>query len=413
MLTPPASWLTAKRVRIHGLLLAVCLWTTYAVDISTPGLRDRYGLVKGTDFLHFYTLGSLALRDRGDFLYDMRGQAVVTLERVPQAGGAFYLPLYGPQVSLFFAPLARLAYSWALTAWLSLNVVIYALCCYAIWKRCANLQSYGWAVLILAVAFPGFFHLILWGQTSGLALLCFTSGFLAINSERHFLAGLAIGSLIFKPQLALAAAAIFLFSGEWRTVLGAISAVVAQLALAWAHYGTSVMRSYLQALSKIPNVAPLLEPRLYQTHSLRSFWSLLLPWPGLAFTCYVVCAIAVLLVAIRCWRSRAPLNLRYSVLLLATVLVAPHLTVYDLVILAPAFLLLGDWALQTPAHPLAQSVQALLYISYPLFLLGPVSRVTHVQLSVLVMTALVWICRQEILKPASASLLNSRSGPAQ
>src|SRR5207249_1526765 len=84
---------------------------------------------------------------------------------------------------------------------------------------------------ILAMAFPGFFHLILWGQTSGLALLCFTLGFLAINSERHFLAGLAIGSLIFKPQLALAVAAIFLFSGEWRTVLGVISAAAAQLAL--------------------------------------------------------------------------------------------------------------------------------------------------------------------------------------
>ena len=95
--------------------------------------------------------------------------------------------------------------------------------------------------------------------------------------------------------------------------------------------------------------------------------------------------------------------MRYSVLLLASVLVAPHLTVYDLVILAPAFLLLGDWAIQTPAHPLAPAAQVLLYISYPLFLLGPVSRFTHVQLSVLAMTALVWICRQEILKPASVS----------
>ncbi len=55
------SWLTAGRVRIHGLLLAVCLWTVYAVDMSTPGLLDRNGLVKGTDFLHFYTLGTLAL----------------------------------------------------------------------------------------------------------------------------------------------------------------------------------------------------------------------------------------------------------------------------------------------------------------------------------------------------------------
>src|SRR5438067_508427 len=135
----------------------------------------------------------------------------------------------------------------------------------------------------------------------------------------------------------------------------------------------------------------------------RKFPCSLLPSPGVAFAFYMICAIAVLVTAIQCWRHRAPLNLRYSILLLASVLVAPHLTVYDLVILAPAFLLLGDWAIQTPAHPLAPAAQLLLYISYPLFLLGPVSRFTHVQLSVLVMTALVWICRQEILKPASAS----------
>jgi len=85
------------------------------------------------------------------------------------------------------------------------------------------------------------------------------------------------------------------------------------------------MRSYLQALSRIREVAPLLEPRLYQTHSMRSFWSLLLPWPGVAFAFYMVWAIAVLVIAIQCWRHRAPLNLHYSVLLLATVLVAPHL----------------------------------------------------------------------------------------
>src|SRR5438094_4443678 len=242
--------------------------------------------------------------------------------------------------------------------------------------------------------FPGFFHLILWGQTSGLAMLCFTLGFLAINSERHFLAGLAIGSLIFKPQLALAAAAISLFSGEWRTVLGAISAAAAQLALAWAHYGTSVMRSYLQALSRISKVAPLLEPRLYQTHSLRSFWSLLLPWPCVAFAFYVICAIAVLVFAIQCWRSRAPLNLRYSVLLLATVLVAPHLTIYDLVIVAPAFLLLADWVIGNPENRLRDELKILLYLSYALPLLGPIARWTHVQLSVIALSALLLLAWQ-------------------
>jgi len=386
-----ASWLTAKRIRIHGLLLAVCLWTIYAVDISTPGLIDRNGLVKGTDFLHFYTLGNLALHGRGDLLYDMRAQAELTHQFVSRAPDSVYVALYGPQMSLFFAPFARLPYGWALTAWLALNLLIYAFCCYAVWKKCPSLHAHRWTVVILAVAFPGLFHLFAWGQTSGLALLCFTLAFLALENDRPLLAGLAIGSLIFKPQLGLAAAVVFLFARQWKVVAGAVMAAALQLSVAWLHYGSEIMRNYWHALTHVKEVLPLLEPRLYQTHSLRSFWSLLLPWPRAAFTLYAVSTLAVLLFAIRLWKSESPLTLRYSGLLLATVLISPHLTVYDLIILAPAFLLLGDWSLSHVDDHSAPLLQQLLYFCYPLFLIGPLARMTHVQLSVVAMAALLWV----------------------
>ncbi len=385
------SWLTAGRVRIHGLLLAVCLWTVYAVDISTPGLLDRNGLVKGTDFLHFYTLGNLALHGRGDLLYNMRAQAGLARELVAQAPDSLYVPLYGPQLSLFFAPFARLPYGWALTAWLAVNVLIYAFCCHAVWKSCPSLQAYRSTVLILAIAFPGFFHLLAWGQTSGLALSCFTLAYLALRRDRALLAGLAIGSLIFKPQLGLAAAVVFVLAREWKVAAGAVAAASIQLAAAWMLYGGEVMRAYFHALMHLREVLPLLEPRLYQTHSLRSFWSLLLPWPRVAFAMYAICAVGVLVLAIRAWRSEAPLSVRFSALLLATVLVSPHLTVYDLVILAPAFLLLGDWALGHREQKVAPRIQQLIYVCYLLFLTGPLARMTHVQLSVAAMTALLWI----------------------
>ncbi|MGH9547274.1 MAG: glycosyltransferase family 87 protein [Terriglobales bacterium] len=386
------SWLTARRIFIHGLLLAVCLWTVYAVDMSTPGLLDRNGLVKGTDFLHFYTLGSLALRGRGDLLYDMRAQAELAHDLVAQAPNSLYVPLYGPQVSLFFAPFARLTYGWALAAWLAVNVLVYAFCCRAVWKNCPSLQEYRWTVVILAIAFPGFFHLLAWGQTSGLALLCFTLAYLALRRDRTLLAGLAIGSLIFKPQLGLAAAVVFLLAREWKVVVGAVGAASIQLGLAWMHYGTGVMRTYLHALTHLGEVLPLLEPRLYQTHSLRSFWSLLLPWPRIALALYAVSALGLLVLAVQCWRRKAPLSIRFAALLFATVLVSPHLTVYDLVILAPAFLLLGDWALAHREQQLAPRIQQLLYVCYLLFLMGPLARMTHLQLSAAAMTALMWIC---------------------
>jgi hypothetical protein len=390
----PGLWLTAKRIRIHGLLLAVCLWTIYAVDMSAPGPLDRNGLVKGTDFLHFYTLGSLARQGRGDLLYDMRAQAELTRQLLPQAPDSLYVPLYGPQVSMLFSPFARLPYGWALAAWLSANVLIFAFCCYAVWRTRPALQANGWTILILAIAFPGFFHLLAWGQTSGLALLFFTLAYLALRRDWKFLAGLAIGSLIFKPQLGVAAAIVFVCAGEWKVVAGALSAASIQLAAAWAHYGTAVMHTYLNALLHVGDVLPLLEPRLYQTHSLRSFWSMLLPWPRLAFALYAVSAIVVLLIAVRCWRNNATLEIRYVALLLATVLVSPHLTVYDLVILAPAFILLGEWASVNGASLLAGRARLLLYFCYPLFLLGPLARLTHLQLSAVAMIGLLWITLQ-------------------
>ena len=179
----------------------------------------------------------LALRGRGDLLYDMRAQAELARKLVAQAPDSLYVPLYGPQLSLFFAPFARLPYGWALTAWLAVNILIYAFCCHAVWKSCPSLQAYRWTVLILAIAFPGFFHLLAWGQTSGLAL-CVSRWLISpCRADQQLLAGLAIGSLIFKPQLGLAAAVVFVFAREWKVMAGAVAAGSIQLAAAWMLYG--------------------------------------------------------------------------------------------------------------------------------------------------------------------------------
>ena len=162
------GWLTAKRLRAHGTILALCLWSMYVWNLATPGLHDRNGNLKGTDFLHLYTLGSLAVQHRGGDLYDMKAQATLAAERVHEAAGIRYLPLYPPQVSMFFAPLAHLSYAWALMLWWSCSIFVYGICCYGIWRACPNLQDRRGTVALLAVAFPAFFHLIAWGQTSAL-----------------------------------------------------------------------------------------------------------------------------------------------------------------------------------------------------------------------------------------------------
>ena len=386
-------WLTSRRLRSHGLLLGLTLWLLFFWTLATPGLRDRNGNLKGTDFLHFYTLGYLAANHRGADLYDMDSQAAVSAHLVTEATGIRYLPSYPPQVSILFAPLARLSYGWALSLWWVFNAGVYGVCCYSIWRACENLRHYGGTVAILSVAFPGFFHLIAWGQTSAIALACFTLMFFLLRDRREVLAGVVLGCLVFKPQLGLAAAIVFVGVGAWKILAGAVFSAAAQLLAGFLYYGKEPLSLWLRALWNVRDVLPFLEPRPYQTHCLRTFWSMLLPWDTLSAALYAVSAAIVIGLTIAAWRrgESAPLGLKYSALLLATVLVAPHLTVYDLVILAPAFLLLADWLLAAPLQPTTRRLGTLLYLVYALPLLGPFSRWTHIQLSVIAMAASMYL----------------------
>ena len=398
------SWLTGRRLHAHGTILALCLWSLYLWNIATPGLRDRNGNLKGTDFLHLYALGSVAAAHRGPDLYDMNAQAALTAERVPQAAGIRYLPLYPPQVSLFFAPLAHLSYGWALFLWWIFSAMVYGTCCYGVWRACPNLREYRGTVALLALAFPAFFHLIAWGQTSALALACFTLMFFLLRDRREFLAGLVLGCLIFKPQLGLAAAAVFVSIGAWKIVLGAILSAAGQMLVGVLYYGMEPLRQWARMLLHVQAMLPLLEPKLYQTHSLRTFWSMLVPWPEVSLSLYIVSAAVALGLTIACWKrgTALPLPLQYSALLLTSVLVAPHLTAYDLVILAPALILLADCLVAQTPRASTRWLGSLLYFVYVLPLLGPFARWMHVQLSVVAIAAsvyMIWSIARESSSP--------------
>lgn len=384
-----AQALTLHRIRVHAALIAIALWSVFVWDYSTPGLLDRNGLLKGTDFLHMYTIGTLAREGRFTELYDVGAQNQLAGELVPEAKGLVYLPLYGPQVALMFSPLTVLSYGKALLVWLTLNAALYGASCCLVWRQCPGLRNYPGTVALAACALPAFFHLLVWGQTSGLALVFLTMMFLALKRGRKFVAGLTFGLLFFKPQLGLAGFVIFLLAAEWRILAGAAITSSVQIAAGWLLCGTAVMRDYLANLWHIPANITLLEPKLYQLHSWRGFWALLIPWPRAAG--FLVGASIVISIALgfRSWTGGQTLNLRFSALLLASVLVAPHLTIYDLVILAPAFILLVAWGLESPHSP--ASLRVLLYLCFVLPLLGPLARWTHLQVTVLATAGLLYL----------------------
>src|SRR5262249_27211039 len=73
------------------------------------------------------------------------------------------------------------------------------------------------------------------------------------------------------------------------------------------------------------------------------------------------------------WRSSAPFNVRFSAMVIALVLVNPHVNAYDLVLFAPVYLLLADW-LADPSNlagSAAHDLQALPVCLFPSFVAPP------------------------------------------
>lgn len=387
-----ARWLNPRRIRAHALLLAICLWGVCAVDFSTRGVFDRAGNLKFQDFLPLYISGHLVAEHRSTDLYNAKVRNDEFLSLVGESTRVRLANVYGPQVSLLFLPFARAPFLKAGFLWAVLNVLLYFACLYAVSRHLPNLQRHRNSVAIAAFAFPPLFHFFVRGQTSVVVLVCFTVAFLALRNRRNFLAGVAMGCVLLKPQFLLALPLIFLFSQAWSILAGLLLSAGAQLGFACLYFGPLIMKDYFGLLlhpSAWIDVAELsLAP--IQMHSLRSFWSLLIPAESISLILYLLCSILVLAIAVIIWKSPSDLNVRYSALIFADVLINPHLFIYDLLVLAPALLLLADWGF-TREDTIRFPVQVLLYLAFVLPLFGPLSRWTHLQLSVIAFAALLGV----------------------
>jgi alpha-1,2-mannosyltransferase len=365
--------LTGRRIQVEAVLLGIFIWANLVLTLT-----GRYGY---SDFLQFYTQGAVALQRNAGLLYDFAAQTAFAHELLPGSQDVPCIPVHPPQVSVLFSMFARMTYSHAALLWRLITCAGYALCCYALWVACPNLRGYSAAVALAAAAFPGLLFLIKFGQTTVIALAAFTWAFYCLRGNRQFAAGLAIGLLAYKPQLGLVAAGIFLLTRAWRVVAGALVTGLGQYALACWWYRKPIAIDFLLLLGRLRHLdTGAYEPKEWAMHSLRPFWQrMLLPSSALGFPLYLVTAAVVFLCCLRVWKSASPLPLRFSAFLLATVLVDPHLYIYDLVILAPALMLLVDWWLGLQAQD-SRVFTALVYLSYGSSLLIAIAQTNWVSM---------------------------------
>lgn len=373
------------------MILALCLWGVCAVDYSTPGIFDRAGNIKFQDFIQFPVASRLIAHGRADKLYDDQVLASEIRAIVVRDTSVQLRYFYGPQVALPFLPLISLSFLAQAGVWVTLSLLLYLGCLYLIWKSCPSLRAYPGVVLLCAVAYPPSFHFFVRGQISVVALLCFTAAYLAFLRQHDWLAGIALGFLLFKPPFLVGVAIVLFFSQAWKTLAGIAISAATQFALTFLYFGRDVMHNYMHMMIRSASQPGSTELSLspIQMHSLRSFWVLLVPPSSVVWLLYLLSCFVVIAIAARVWRSPASVGMRFSALVLVSVLINPHMYIYDLLVLAPALLLLADWSARNPQHHSTPTICVLLYLAFLLPLFGPLARWTRVQVSVIVFAGLL------------------------
>lgn len=381
---------------MHAVLTAIVLWIALIITfIAGPGDRSVAGPLKGADFIYFYTVGSLAKTHHTSALYDFDALHAEQIALVPESAAEFYPPVYPPNVALVFAPFASLPFRSAMFLWNLITIVAFAFIVASAWRPVAVDLPDRRFVVAAAAAFPPFWNLVLHGQATILILAAFWVGWIALERQKRFWAGMAFGLLLIKPQFAIPLAVIVLFCGEWAMLAGAVTSIGIQLGTVALLLGGSVLKAYAAFVPLMLRHADLLEPKPAQSHSLRALTRLapdsigLLIWVGLSAV--------VLFHVVKVWKTDSPVRVRLGVAILASLLVNPHVIVYDATVLALPLIWLGAYVQQR--RPAIDSPRFWICV-YWLYvtLLAPTAAVVSVQVSVLLMMWVLWLVARSVTR---------------
>lgn len=374
----------AGELRGQLIIFAVVLWTLGAVNIAGSHTRLIGG--RGSDFLHFYALATVGASSPSEFADSLRVRDA-QLRAVPESVDHHYPSVYGPQVAIALSPLARFNYVTALTVWSLVTVGLYSAAMFVAIRGSKICRRYPSVAVLGAVGFPPFWYLVQYGQLSAVALVLVVLASEFVIRGRPVAAGAMLGLLIYKPSIFVPIIAILGLGGAWQMAAAMVVSGVIEVASTLWWVGPQGLQEYVELMLKLPSMAHLMAARPDQMHSLRSLWSLLLGESSLSTGLYAISAVAALIAAAHIWRKVERPAVRMAALLLGTVLASPHFYVYELVLLAPAWVWLADWYL---SESLPLSVGRTLYVGYLSALFGYVATAVPIQLSVLCAAFLLW-----------------------
>lgn len=314
-----------------GLTLATYIAFTLVAATHTHNRIGLGGTPLFYDFSVFHTVGSMADAGRATEAYD--DAKMIAAERRAFPGNSLRLPWnYPPTFEMMLMPLGALPY---VLAWLVWSGVLYGY--YVLLARRLAVGPGPFLFLLLA---PGAAVNLFFGQNGILSTVLLGGGVLLLGA-RPILAGILLGLIAYKPQLALLAPFALVAGREWRALSAAIVSQLAIMLLSLAVLGVDPWLAFLDKLLHPASVFSSSSsdwraiPSLLifaRTLGLSSLVANLLHWSVAAGA-----AAATLWT----WHKTKDGFARVAVLAAATLLVTPYLRAYDLALLIlPAAVLL-------------------------------------------------------------------------
>jgi len=339
------TWLSAGR--IQRLATAANLGTAaflLFLALSAQGANDYSGRPLGTDFSSFYAAGRLI--GLGANPYDP-----AALHGMQQAlfGAAtpYYAFAYPPFFLLLAWPLAQLPYLPALAVWQLSSFALY------LWAMIRLKRRFAPAIpdrlfYLGAAGFTAVFVNVTHGQNGFLTAALFAAAIASLG-VRPWMAGLCFGLAAYKPQLGLLVPFALAAGGHWRSFAAAALTVVMLAIACTLMFGAPVWSEFFAGAGQARQA--ILESGGVGYDKMVSVFAWLRLWHVPVSAAYVGQGIATILVIaaiLRLWRP-GDMRLQGAALCLGAVLATPFALDYDLLILAPAILLLAGYEMDRPS----------------------------------------------------------------
>jgi hypothetical protein len=332
------------------------VWLAWLISLAVGGWRaDAVGHRLGADHVQYYVVGQLIAEGRAAEVYDHETMQARQAE-VGGPGWQGFLPFrYPPFYALCFWPTAWLPYEVSFLLWSVLSVPALA----AAGRLLAAGHPGRW--LAGAACFYPVFAAVSFGQNSLFSLLFVALAYALRHRGRPFLAGLAAGLLLYKPQLLGGLAVLWLLEGRrgWRSLAGLATMGVVLVG------GSGLLmpdgwRAFFASLSR--NLTGQDGAALAVNASSQGFFMLFLPGQsqlvhllGLASS---LAALATLVLI--CWRRRERPELAFACAVLWTFWLTPYVMIYDWsLLLVPAVLL---WRYAPEERPRWTALFALVWL---------------------------------------------------